>query len=276
MPCSLREPDVLVVDQRRVFDRVGAGKDRVLDRLRAMRMRRDLQAVGMGHVDHGLDLLGHHFALARHAAEREHRAGRDDLEQVGAAGGGQLGLLPELLGPARDTHAHLRRDLRFGMTRDDQVATAGRDRQVEARNLHARTHRVALVDRIAQVAIDPGDVGADVTRAGEPGQQRGARAFPRDGALLLLRAPVVDAEVGRFVPAVRQVRVHVDQAGQAGVLPEVDDGQSRGRHRTRLHRFDTAVANDDGRGALRLRSHAVDQRAALDRDGSGIGLVGHR
>ena len=161
---------------------------------------------------------GSHFALARHAAEREHGTGRDDLEQVGAARDGLLGLLPELLGPARHAHAHLRRNFRFGMAGDDEVAAAGRDRQVIARNLHARPHGVALVDRVAQVAIDPGDVRADVARAGEPGQQGRARAFPRDGALLRLRALVVDAEVGRLVPAVRQVRVHVDQAGQAGVL----------------------------------------------------------
>ncbi len=92
-----------------------------------------------------------------------------------------------------------------------------------------------------------------------PASKRGARAFPRDRALLRRRALVVDAEVGRLVAAVRQVRVHVDQARQAGVLPEVDDGQARRCHRTRLHRFDATVADDDGRGAVGRSSDAVDE-----------------
>jgi len=127
----LREPDALVVDQRRVFDRVGAGEDRILDRLRTVRVRRDFQAMGMRHVDDGLDLLGQHFALTRHTTKREHGAGRDDLEHVGTARDGLLGLLPELFGPARDTRAHRWRDFRFGMAGDDEVAAAGRDRQVK-------------------------------------------------------------------------------------------------------------------------------------------------
>ena len=137
------------------------------------------------------------------------------------------------------------------MAGDDEVAAAGRDRQVIARDLHAGPHRIALVDCVAQVAIDPGDVRADVARPGEPGQQGRTGAFPCDRTLLRLRALVIDAEVGRLVPAVREVRVHVDQPGQAGVLLEINDGHARRRHRARLHRVDTTAANDDGRRALR-------------------------
>jgi len=56
-------------------------------------MRCHLDAVRVGHVDDGLDLLGHHFALAWHTTKREHRAGSDDLQQVGTSSNGLLGLV---------------------------------------------------------------------------------------------------------------------------------------------------------------------------------------
>ena len=63
-----RQLDCLVIDQRGVLDRVGSREDRLLDRLRAVRMRRDLDAMRVCHVDDGLD-----FRRASSRARREYR-----------------------------------------------------------------------------------------------------------------------------------------------------------------------------------------------------------
>ena len=54
------------------------------DRFGAVRMRGDFLADGMRDVDHRGDFLLRHLRLAGYAAEREHRAGGNHLEQVRA------------------------------------------------------------------------------------------------------------------------------------------------------------------------------------------------
>ena len=109
-----RQLDALVVDQRRVLDRVGAREDRLLDRLRAVRVRGHLQPCGVRDIHDRRDLVGLHLGLARHAAVGEHGAGGDDLEHIGAAFDRALGTAAELLRPARNTQAHARRNVGLG------------------------------------------------------------------------------------------------------------------------------------------------------------------
>jgi hypothetical protein len=73
------------------------------------------------------------------------------IQQALDAATGLLGLLAELPGPACDAHTHRGRNLRFGVPRDHQIATARGNGQVIARHLHALPGRGAPVDRIAQV-----------------------------------------------------------------------------------------------------------------------------
>ena len=239
---------------------------------------RHLETVGMGHSHDRSDLVGRHLGLARHAAESEHRAGRDDLQEIRAAGHRQLGLLLELLRPTGHAHAHLRRNLRLRVPGDDEVPAAARDRQVEPRRLDARPDGAAGIDRIAQVAVGPRDVGAHVTRSGEAGEQRRPRVLERDRRLVLAAATVVHTQVSRVARPVRQVRVHVDQPRQAGHVPEIELRDTalscdRGGSSPLLDRDDPASTNRYGRRPEWLGRQPVDHVTAMDRDGAAVGLM---
>ena len=116
--------DGLVVGERCMFDRVGPGQDRVLDRFGAMGMGGELDARGVCYLGDGLDFLAGHFRRARYAAECEYRAGSDDLEDVGAAIDSGLCLLPEVVGTASDAEPDVRWNIALRAPGDDQVATA--------------------------------------------------------------------------------------------------------------------------------------------------------
>ena len=174
-------------------------------------------------------------------------------------------------GPARDAHADLRRDCGLRVTGYDQVATAAGDGQVEADHLHARPRRDAGVDLVTQRPVRPADVGSHVTDRRESGQQRHARVLARQYQLLVHGAAVVHAQVRGVAGPVRQVRVHVDQARQAGVIGQVQHSHMF-RNRGAGRDAGNSTTNDhDGRRATGRAGHAVDQRAAPERDGAGVG-----
>ena len=92
-----RGGDAGVVEIRGVLDGVGAGGDGHANGLGAMRMRGHFLADGVRDLDHRGDFLARHLGRAGHAAEGEHRARGDHLEQVRAVVEQDFGALAELL-----------------------------------------------------------------------------------------------------------------------------------------------------------------------------------
>ena len=80
----LGEPDAFVVDEAGVLDGRDAGTQRALDRLRAVRMRRDLASPHRRFLHHRVHLLlrelrrAHRLLFGKHAGARQH------LDQIGA------------------------------------------------------------------------------------------------------------------------------------------------------------------------------------------------
>ena len=94
---------------------------------------------------------------------------------------------------------------------------------------HARTFDVAGVDAIAQ-----GDVGvvagADIADGGESGVHGEARVLGADDGFTWHRD--AQARVATAHGIAGEVRVHVDQAGEAGRRGEIDGGASGGKRGT--------------------------------------------
>ena len=126
-----------------MLDRVDAGLDGVLDGLRTVGMRRDLEARRVRDLHHCGDFLGRHLGRAGNAAVGKHRAGRDHLQQVGAAGDGLFRLAAKLRRPARHAQAHARGNVGLRHAGDHEVAAAAGNREVVANDLHARTGDLA-------------------------------------------------------------------------------------------------------------------------------------
>ena len=120
---------------------------------------------------------------------------------------------------------------------------------------------VAAVDLVAQRPVRPRDVGTDVPDGGEPGQQRHAGILAREHQLLVHGAVVVHAEICGGARRVRQVRVHVDQARQAGVARQVEHPHTVRNRGAGRDLGDSTVDDHDGRRAARPRP--TRRRSAL-------------
>ena len=261
-----RESDARIVYQRGMFDRINARFDRLADRACAVRVRRHATPGGVRDLDDRGNLLRRHFGIARHAAECEHRAGGNHLQHVRATGYRLLRLAAEFRRATRHSHAHLRWYLRLGVTRDDEVPASARNRQVETCGLDAGPDGASRVDLVAERAIRPRDVGADVAHGREARHERSYRVLASEGELIVERPPVEDAEVGGVSRPVDQVRVHVDQAGQTGEVPEIDYGYAARRTRTGTDLRDASIDDHDGDIAARCVRAPVDEGAATQRD----------
>ena len=236
-----------------------------------MGVRCDLASSGMRHRRHRSDLVGRHFRFARYAAVSQYRAGGNDLEDVGAAVDSRLRLRAKLRGAACHSRTQPRRNVCFRHTRDQQVAPAAGDRQVEARGLDARPGDLAAIHRIAQGAIAPGAIDAHIAHGREAGEQGRRRKATGEFELLGFRATQVHAQVRGVRGTLRDMRVHVDEAGQAGVAREVEDRQSPRHSPTWLYCRDPAFADHHGRVMARRIRNAVDQGSTLDRDRTRVG-----
>lgn len=106
-------------------------------------------------------------------ADREHRAGRDRLDEVGAMVEQVRCLCRRLFGRRRDTQPHVGGQF---LVRNDAVefAAAFRNGEISAGDPHARAGYVAALDRITQRDIGQPPVGADIADAREARFERNA------------------------------------------------------------------------------------------------------
>ena len=235
-------------------------------------MRRHFLADRVRDVDHRLDLLLRHLRRAGHAAEREHRARGNHLEQIRAVVEQELGALAELFGAARDAGVKALAVRRFLEIRDVQVAAALRNGEIRTARLHARPDGLAGVDHVAQRRVGAERIGADIAHAGEARQQGGGGVFLRQAQRFFGGPREIHGEIRGVLGPVGEMRVHVDEAGQAGVAGQIEHGNERG-HRIAaagafLDALDPAVA--DRRPARRasrvseMPSMSLPQRMAIE------------
>ena len=138
------ECDGFVIGERRMFYRIDARIDGVLDRLGAVSMCRHSHASCMCDVDDSLDFFQRHFRRAGNPTECKHCAGCDDLDHVGTGIDGLPRFLGELLRTASDTEPHFRRNTALVFARNDEVAAAGRNGQVWTGILDTRALHFAI------------------------------------------------------------------------------------------------------------------------------------
>ena len=206
-------------------------------------------------VHDGGDFVLRHLGRTRHATEGKYGTRGDDLEYIDAAVDQQLRALAKLRGAARHTVVKTRVVRGFLEIRHEKIAAAVRNSEIGATGLDARARGAAGVDRIAKGQVGAEHVSPQIAGAGEAGLQGGGGVFAR----LLLRLRVgsreVHAQVRRVLGPVREMRVHVDEARQAGVAGKIHDRHMRrglvtatGR---RFHALDEAIADHDERVARR-------------------------
>ena len=230
--------DRLVVDQEAVLDAVDTGRDGVLDRIGAVRVRGDAQPAPVRLVDDRAQFLVRIVLRARRSRQRHHAARAADLDQLGAVFDLVAHRLADLVDSVGD--AFLDRQLQHvrcerGEHRRIQMP-AGRGDRVPGRH-HPRPVDPARVDGLAQRDVEQVAAGLDeqpeVAHRGEPGAQRAAgiadRAqHPRRRIVLDLGQPGLLA-----APAHQEVDLHVHQAGQQDRSPRSISSPSGVCHRRR-------------------------------------------
>ena len=243
-----------------MLDRAGAGADRTLDALGAVRVRRHERPVQRGLVHRRTDLVFAELRRARRGPPRQHRAGGDDLDEVGAPVEDLADHAPDLVGGVRHPEPELSRDLDVGRHRRDVAATA-RDGHVGAGALHPGPDDRSFVDGLAEGHVHERPECPDVTHGGEPGHHRVARVANARECLLRARPHEQRGVLAPF-EFPHQVRVAVDEARHDSVLRQVDHPSAvRISALVRSHRLD-AVADDlDDLSAEELACGRVDQAA---------------
>ncbi len=161
-----RELQRCFVGEAGVLDTVDAGVDRILDADRAVSVRGDFLAARMGSLHDRAELVDRQFRRAGFGADRQHGAGCDRLDEVGAMIEQVRRFRRRLLGRRRDTEAHVGGSCSFGTTPLRFAAALG-DRKIGTGNPHARSRHVAAVDRVAQRDVGQAAIGADVAHARE-------------------------------------------------------------------------------------------------------------
>ena len=240
----LHQPDRFVVEHRAVLDRCHTRAHRGIDAVRAVRMRRDACPVLRRLGDRSVDLLLAELLHTRLGPRREHGAGRDDLDHVGAVIQDLTHTLPDLAGVVRDAEPHVgwKRDI-GGHPRDFAASAAHRD--VRARDCHARPHHEAAIDVVAQRHIEIRAEGSDIAYGREAREQRSPRVHHAIERLLRGRALEGEQHIGIGL-ATDQMRVAVDEPRGDRVPREIDH-LCTGWYvpRRGLHRHDPVATHDD-------------------------------
>ena len=234
-----------------------------------MGMRRHLEAVVARRRDDCADLVLGELRVQSALGDRQHAAGRGDLDQIGAV----LVTLPHRLHRLGRAVDHAFDGTRVGSPEVIRpavggvcVATRGRDRLACGKD--AWTGNLAGVDRVAQRDAGAERV-AEVTHRGEArlqGPLRIHRAVERDVRAILPEA--VDLAAARILAG--QVDVHVHEARHQGRAAQVDHGVALACPAvTRLDGQDAPGLDHDrplGEGAVR---DTIDQATRMNQGGGG-------
>ena len=208
-----------------------------------MRVRRQLQAMLVGHFRHRAQFVGRHFRRPWNTTNRQHCARSNALQHRGTFCNQLFGLRAEFLRATRYAMTQTcQRRLRLGLREAGQqhVATTARNGQVGNGHLHAWPDQLAAVDLVAHFPVEPGDVGAHIAHRREAGFECGATVGTPNGEMLLRRQARVDGEVGGVLRDVGDVRVQVQQAGQAGLRGEIQRACAGGHSDGSADRHDLA------------------------------------
>ena len=130
----LRQRDAFVVDEAAVLDGIDAGANRVFDRLRAVRVRRDFATQLVRFFDDRLQLFERVLRRARLIALAQDSAGSADLDHIGAV---LHGLAYFRSRRPRAVSDAFRAMMKF-IGEEIVVAMAARDSQWRTRHDHAR------------------------------------------------------------------------------------------------------------------------------------------
>ncbi len=233
-----------------------------------MAVRGRIGAVRAGDFDRGAHLRLAQFGLVDVGAHCQHRAGRDQLEEVDAVGEQHLGLLARFLGRRGHPEPHVGRQLVVGDHAVEFAPAAGRG-EVAAGDEHPRPGHAAGVDGIAQRNVGQPTVGADVANGGEPGHQRRPRVLRADQRGRLRRGLERQCEVG-VLTRIGEVRVQVDQAGKDRVTRPVDPLGAVRRRPTRFYPRDPLVLRQDAAAGGEFAGPYVEQPAGLDVERAGL------
>ncbi len=215
----LGKSDAFIVNQGGVLYRSDSRPDRVLDALSGVCVRFDAQPKIARLVHRGLQLFGRELNRFWIASMREHGAGRENLDVVGAAMGKQTNFLPYLPRTVRFAVVQIPRQLNVRRETSHR-ACALADRDVRTGNEHARPNHNPVGDGIAQSDVVESAIHADVAHGGESRKQRHASVW--DGRVSGFgRGSLQDMErLG--VARVCEMRMTINQPGQYCHFREVD------------------------------------------------------
>ena len=259
--------DTLNVEEGGMLDGPDAGPDRRLDPFGAMGMGNTIGAVGPGLVAGRLHLLGREFVEPGDAADGEHRACGDQLDEISAVVEKEAGAVARFRWIAYFTHPKLFGHRHVGSERVD-LASPARNGDVPARDKHPRPLHLAGVDRIPQRDVGKAAIDANVAHRGEAGAKLNACSFRplEDGvglAVLQRSGGIAAVAVDR---AVGKMGVKVDQAGQNRLARPIDSCRAVGVT-PRRDRGCLAVHDPDTLVGENLCFLGVNQSAGADVQG---------
>src|SRR6185503_9098918 len=235
-----------------------------------VRVRGDEGAGLRSLVHRRVDLLLGELGLRRRRAGGKHRAGRNHLDEVGAAREQFLHALAHFGRAAGDAAAHLVRNhdaLGFGLA-DHLTAATGRG-DVGSGDVHARALDLAGVDRVAERDVHERTVGADVAHGREPGVERRARVRDAHERVACRGARERRGDV-RGADVADEVRVQVDESRQHRVCGPVNEAAAAARVRgPRRDRDDAAVLDADRTVRQVLAALDVQHLSRANDDGLG-------
>ncbi len=247
-----------------MLDRIDPQRRGAVDRLGAVRMRRDLHAQRMGGGHHRRDFAVGHQRVIGIVVARQHPAARHDLDQIGALAVEPADRRRRLLRPVDDGVAPMR-VIDLGIEPVARIAVAAGRTERRARHDQARAFDQPGFDRGLQ-AHRHRCGRTEVADRGEAGTQHGAVA--RHGRISRIDRPLrdlVDDRIAAERP--RQMDVGVDQAGHHGPGRQVDDLRAGRGLKPRLDGGDAIVADDDdilGERRARRRQGGGDEHGGAE------------
>src|SRR5580698_4846041 len=165
----LGQRDAFVIDEAAVLDGIDAGVDRVLDRLRTVRVRGDFAAEFVSFFDDRTQFFERVLRRAGLIAFAQYSAGCADLDNIGAVLHGFAHFRARGPGSVGDAFSAVMKLIGEEIV----VAMSAGDSERRSGDQHARAFDQAFVDSVAH-----GDVGvaarADVSNRRETGVQRDA------------------------------------------------------------------------------------------------------
>src|SRR5262249_55147571 len=241
------QANALIVDQAGVLNGIDAREDRVLDTLRAVRMRGDLAPSHVRLFRGGFQFLRGKLRRARTVTLGEHSARSQYLDYVDSVFHLRAHHVPDLVNAVSNLKIALLGKHRHARLRGIivQVAVTAGDGNAGTAGHDPRTGNQSFVDRISQ--IDGKErLGADVAHAGKAGVQGLARVHHR-GKRRLKRRVLEAIDFVVAVGARTQVGVTVDQPGKNRGAREIDHGCGgwNGHTRGRTHGLDPVARHHD-------------------------------